>query len=257
MPELPEVEFMSRNLECWTKGKSIVATEGIDNASYILQKNISSCFRRGKYCILSVGDFFIVIHFRMTGKVVLLRGERKFLRKKLILDDGMEIGILDQRKFSTFEVLTSQEYNNRFINLGEEVWPIHRDAAWYRERLSNRRSTIKSLFLRQDIIAGLGNIMCSEICFRIRCHPQRKASEIQMEQWKLLDKAIHEFVGQVLSEEEGEEINYVSQGGALPKSFLVYGRAGQPCIECGATIVQWQMSGRATYACLSCQSFEA
>ena len=83
MPELPEVEFMCRNLERWTKGKSIVATEGIDNASHILQKNIRSCFRRGKYCILSVGDFFIVIHFRMTGKVVLLRGERKFLRKKL------------------------------------------------------------------------------------------------------------------------------------------------------------------------------
>ena len=83
-----------------------------------------------------------------------------------------------------------------------------------------------------------------------------KASDLSLDQWGLLDGAIHEFVGQVLSEEEGDEIHYVSQGGSLPKSFLVYGRRGLPCIECTASIIHWQISGRATYACPKCQAYE-
>ena len=254
MPELPEVELMCRNVRRWTTGKTIVATEGIENASQILHKNIRTCFRRGKYCVLSIGALFVVIHFRMTGKVVLLHEERKFLRKKLILNDGTEIGILDQRKFSTFEIMSSAELDNRFTGLGEEVWPVHRSAQWYHSKFAHRRSVLKALFLRQDIVAGLGNIMCSEICFRMRCNPQKKASTLSIEQWGLLDGAIHEFVEQVLSEEEGDEIYFVSQGGSLPKSFLVYGRKGQPCRACNESIVQWQMSGRATYSCPKCQA---
>ena len=153
MPELPEVELMCRNVHRWTKGKTIVATEGIENASQILHKNIRKCFRRGKYCILSIDSFFVVIHFRMTGKAVLLKEKRRFLRKKIMLDDGTNIGILDQRKFSTLDILSAKEFEQRFTNLGEEVWPMHRNGQWYQSRLAHRRSTLKALLLRQDILA--------------------------------------------------------------------------------------------------------
>ena len=253
MPELPEVELMCRNLTRWTQGKTIVATEGIENETLILHKNIRTCFRRGKYCILPIGSFFVVIHFRMTGKVVLLKENRRFLRRKIRLHDGMEIGILDQRKFSTFEILNEEEFSQRFTILGAEVWPIHRSGQWFQERMGKSRSTLKNLFLRQDIIAGLGNIMCSEVCFRMRCNPQTKAKQLTLHQWDTLGESIHDFVGQVLQEEGGDEIQYVSQGGELPKSFLVYGRTGDPCVECKTPIIQWQMGGRSTYACPSCQ----
>lgn len=253
MPELPEVELMCRRLAQWTKGKNIVRIEGVDNADVLLHKNIRKCFRRGKYCILLIGEMCAVIHFRMTGKVVLLDRERRFLRRKLILDDGTQIGIIDQRRFSTFEIFCGDEYAEKFSSLGDEVWPIHRNGDWYRDRFGERKGIIKPLLLRQDIVSGLGNIMCSEILFRTRCHPQMIANQISTNIWDSFDAAIHDYIDSVLTEEGSSEIQYVSQGGAVPKSFLVYGRHGEPCPKCMNPISHWKMGGRATFACSICQ----
>ena len=245
---------MCRELAHWTEGKTIVQLEGVDNGGVLLHKNIRKCFRRGKYCILPIGTMYVVIHFRMTGKVVLIEEERKFVRRKMILCDGAAIGIVDQRRFSTFEILNKASYISRFEPFGEEVWPIHRCGNWYYERFGQRKGNVKALLLRQDIIFGLGNIMCSEVLFRIRCHPQTPAFLVSMEMWEALDGAIHNFVADVLEEEGGSEIQFVSQGGSLPTSFRVYGRQGEPCMNCSHSIVQFKMGGRATYVCPKCQN---
>ena len=253
MPELPEVEIMCRNLTHWTENKKFTSIDGLKDAASILQKKIGACYRRGKYCILPVGEYFVVIHFRMTGKIVRLDTPRKFVRMCFFLDDGQQIALLDQRRFATVDILTKQEYLERMEAIGDEIWPKNHSGEWFAEKFSSSHARVKSLLLRQDIIAGIGNIMASEICFRMRCDPKKLANCVTTEQWGRMNDAIHDFVHAVLDEESGPEILFVSQGAPLPKSFLVYGRAGQACVYCQKPILHFTMNGRSTYACGACQ----
>jgi formamidopyrimidine-DNA glycosylase len=41
--------------------------------------------------------------------------------------------------------------------------------------------------------------------------------------------------------------------GSFQDQFLVHRRAGEPCGECGRTIVKMVVAGRGTYVCESCQ----
>ena len=50
--------------------------------------------------------------------------------------------------------------------------------------------------------------------------------------------------------------DYVGGSGApggYQEEFQVYGRAGQPCPRCGATIASRRLAGRASHFCPSCQ----
>ncbi len=256
MPELPEVELMCRNMTRWTESKKIIEIHGINDGEKLLYKQIKRCIRRGKYCIVPIGDLFWVIHFRMTGKVVRLDGERRFLRVRLVLSDGMEIGIVDQRRFATYDVCSAEELRLKLFKLGEEVWPNNHSSEWFKEKFSHSKASLKSLLLRQDIVAGVGNIMASEICFRMRCDPRTPAKDMKQKHWDAFDSAIHGFVNAVLCEEAGDEIKFVHEGKkrTYPNSFWVYGQEGKPCVVCSGPIVHWKMNGRATYACQTCQS---
>jgi formamidopyrimidine-DNA glycosylase len=255
MPELPEVELMCRNMARWTESKKMIEIHGIKNGEELLHTEIQRCFRRGKYCVVPIGNRYWVIHFRMTGKLVRLEGERRFLRVRIVLDDGMELGILDQRRFATYDIISHKELEHKFSKLGDEVWPTHHSEQWFQDRLRHSKASLKSLLLRQDIVAGVGNIMASEICFRMRCDPRTRGQDIQLKQWKSINDAIHDYVNAVLLEEEGDEITFVHEGKKmlLPQSFMVYGRSGLPCVVCSTPIVHWKMNGRATYSCPRCQ----
>ena len=48
--------------------------------------------------------------------------------------------------------------------------------------------------------------------------------------------------------------NFFAQIAVEPESFLqVYGRAGEPCVVCGASIARLVQSGRSTFFCRRCQ----
>jgi formamidopyrimidine-DNA glycosylase len=41
--------------------------------------------------------------------------------------------------------------------------------------------------------------------------------------------------------------------GSMQERFRVYGRDGEPCLECGTTIVRTVVAGRGTHLCPRCQ----
>jgi len=260
MPELPEVEIMARNLHGWLAGRTVTSVEVIDtkfetiDGAELMGRTVSRVTRRGKYAVvwLEAGPV-IVLHYRMTGKTVLDPGRSRSARLRLIADGTVVVAFEDPRRFGTVEVLERGDVDAFFSRkrLGPEPWPEFRPSVWWSERLGSVRSPIKIALMRQDRVAGLGNIAASEILYRSGIHPTVSADQLSAEQWGRIAESVHAFIEHTLDQESGEEIQYVNQGGE--GSFSVYGHAGSPCSHCATPIERIVQSGRGTFFCPECQ----
>jgi len=259
MPELPEVEIMSRNLQRWVGGRKVEHLEVVDprvvaggDPRLSIGLKVCSAWRRGKYAILDLGDKgHLVFHFRMTGKVVPRRPTgraRLWLRagdREIAFEDARCLGQIWWQSVGSLDAFFAAR------GLGPEPWPGAKEGEWWSARLQGLRGPIKPALMRQERVAGIGNILASEACWRASVSPMRPVPEVSEAQWSALAGAVHETIEHTLAAESGDEIVYVNQGGE--GSFSVYGRLGKPCARCGASIERMMQSGRATYWCPACQ----
>ena len=277
MPELPEVEVMCRNLSRWAVGRVLERVDVIDQrvdsggvqdwARIAAGRSVARVWRRGKYAVLELdgAENALILHFRMTGKVVAAHpSDRRAVRLVLrfqptperpdcvVFDDARRLGnawaVASDRLASWFDTERS---------LGPEPWPEPRAATFWATQLSTIRSPIKVALMRQDRVAGLGNIAASEILWRAGIAPTRRPGTLDDAQWVRIARAVPEFITETIEQEGGEEIAYVnSRGGSargVPSPFSVYRCDGQPCPRCGATIERFKQAGRSTFWCAGCQ----
>jgi endonuclease-8 len=116
--------------------------------------------------------------------------------------------------------------------------------------------------LKQRVLAGIGNVFKSEICFAAGLHPLRKVATLSREQAAEVVSIATRQLGDNVLEESGNRI--VTYRGRRRRtthrddpgeSLWVYGRTGQPCRRCGGPIRRQLQGGdaRATYWCPHCQ----
>lgn len=262
MPELPEVEIMTRNVRQWCAGRQLVRAEVLDPRlgialSDVEGQPIGPAWRRGKYLCLPIGEDVLVLHFRMTGKAVIeAEGPRKYARLRLHLDAGPPLVMVDTRRLGRVWRMPAEAVERFFeaVPLGPEPWPEVRSGVWWQARLAGLRGALKGSLMRQDRVAGLGNIAASEICFRAGIDPRTPTPALSEGDWAAVAEAVPAFVEHVLAEESGPEIAYINEGRNAPNPFLVYARAGEPCRRCaGGRVQRLVQAGRSTFWCARCQ----
>ena len=268
MPELPEVEIMTRNAQQWGCGKTLVRAERVDAALLAQDIPLGGAlgvpWRRGKYLCQPIdGAGVLVLHFRMTGKLIReveTGALRPHARLRLWLSDGSVLSFVDTRRLGCAWRLPDAAAVERLLSvevgLGPEPWPEARDGAWWAARLGDLRTALKPALMRQERVAGLGNIAAAEICWRAGLDPQRPASGLTGAEWDAVAAAVPAFVAHVLAEESGPEIAYINEGRGADAAtpFAVYARAGQRCGRCAVGVVRRGVqAGRATFWCPACQ----
>jgi formamidopyrimidine-DNA glycosylase len=132
--------------------------------------------------------------------------------------------------------------------------PLHDgiDPARLAAALARSRLPVKVRIMDQAILAGVGNIVASEACFRAHVDARRRASSLSRAEVRRLAGGVLATVRETIAREEGPEIAYVEEGAENP--FLVYGRAGEPCPSCRrGRIRRLVQAGRSTYLCPRCQ----
>ena len=260
MPEIAEVEIMARQLAGWTDGKRLTAVRTRDPAfegmawDALEGQAVCDVRRRGKYALVRFdGGHTLVIHYRMTGKTVLDPDQSRRARLWLCFGAHDSVAFVDVRRFGTLDIMRTASVDGWIAakGLGPEPWPESRSAAWWQQQLADIRSPIKVAMMRQDRVAGLGNIAATEILFRSGIHPEVRPSTLDEAAWRRIAEAVPTFIEHTIAEEGGAELQYVNQGGE--GSFAVYGKRGEPCPACGETIVRLVQSGRGTYFCPECQ----
>lgn len=266
MPELPEVELTRRNLERWLEARRVVRAEAENVRTFrgssprmfeTLQGKVQKVGRRGKYFWL---DFesgpSVLMHLGMTGKFVRRPAgvAEPYSRARLVLDDGNVLHFRDPRMFGRIEPLASGRAEELQVvrELGRDPLADGLDAAQLEEALAGSKQELKVALMDQARLTGLGNIHAAEALFRAGLHPARKPASLSADDWKRLARAIDETIRYALESEQSEELQYVEEPGA-ENPFLIYGRAGEPCRQCGTTVRSATQGGRTTHFCPQCQ----
>lgn len=262
MPELPEVEVVRRELVSAIKGQKLEKVDILENKFYfpsavVTGSELKNLLRKGKYLFLELGDYYLLLHLGMSGRLIFTRERNNLPYEKVIFyfSEGI-LTFCDQRKFGRVELLNRELKDRVWAQIGIDPFSpeFTFDRFWQITRGKTQR--VKDFLLNQRRIAGIGNIYASEILFRSGIHPQRRVDTLS----KAEKERLFSYIKPVLEEAircQGTTIrDYVrSQGetGNFQQFLLVYGKAGKSCPRCGSLIQKEKISNRSSYFCPSCQ----
>src|SRR5207247_9824631 len=99
---------------------------------------------------------------------------------RVILQFGRaDLRFIDQRRFGHMDLVPADVEFAPVARLGLEPLSASFTLTRWNALVHGRRGTIKSLLLRQDLIAGIGNIYADEILWQARVHPARPAHRLR------------------------------------------------------------------------------
>lgn len=283
MPELPEVEIISRGLHKRVKGKTIkdvsLTYEKLlrDYKGKVLDKEVQESFlevlkgqkienisRRGKYIVFEIGQLHLLIHLRMTGK---FSSDPDMLTNKhshfvFYFTDDSFVVFNDTRKFATFQVIFDKKELDKTscAQLGPE--PLGEDFTpeYLFKEMENSKRKAKCFLLTQEKIAGIGNIYADEILFQAGVAPKRPVSSLSKTQIRRIHEAAREKLQQGIDSGGASIKDYVNDMGEKGnfQNFLkVYGKKGENCPACDSPLVNEKVGGRGSTWCPYCQKEEA
>ncbi|MEI6287116.1 MAG: DNA-formamidopyrimidine glycosylase [Bacillota bacterium] len=272
MPELPEVETIRRMLEPKIVGRTIsvcavylermikspTATEFIER---VTGAKIIALNRRGKFLLLNISTGLIVIHLRMTGRLVLRDiGEAadKYRRVEFVLDNETALTYADTRTLGTLHYFAGENAVSIgcLRTMGPEPLSSQFTEAKLQQALSASARTIKALLLDQSVIGGLGNIYVDEALFVAEIKPTRSGKSLNVDEITALYVAINSTIAKAIANCGTSFRDYVDGAGNKGHNqdeLLVYGRKNQQCVHCDSPILYGRVAGRGTHWCEQCQ----
>lgn len=222
---------------------------------------MESLGRRGKYLFIHLaGSVTLILHFRMTGKLIYYQGEHepeKHTHAVFYLENG-QIHHSDMRKFGRIQLVETALLGKvpAIAKLGPEPFDERFSIEVFGQRLSGKKSTIKSALLDQETVAGIGNIYADEALFMAGIRPERRTASLKISEVILLYDAIQGALKAGI-EAGGTSFRDYRDGdgnkGLFQENLYVYGRAGQNCKVCGSVLGKTKTAGRTTVFCPVCQ----
>ena len=267
MPELPEVETVRAKLAPRLEGRTLARVEILDPrltrpydlfevAEELEGDRVTSVERRGKYLLLRLeSGLALLVHLRMTGGFHWSPVTHE--RAVLELDDGSRLVYRDVRRFGTWLVLEEADVEP-YLAAKNGPEPLGRrfSARWLGGQLARRRGPVKAVLLDQRVVAGLGNIYADEALWRARVNPLRPANSLAAEEVSRVTRAVRTALRTGIARQGSTLRDYAAPDGAsgsMQDEFRVYGRDGERCFRCRATITKTRVGGRGTWFCPRCQ----
>jgi formamidopyrimidine-DNA glycosylase len=270
MPELPEVEYVARQLREALVGTRILRVEVFwpravsritpdEFTARLAGRRVLAVGRRAKYLVVTLeSGESLVIHRRMSGNLRLARADETspYTRVALTLSNGRRLLFTDPRKFGRMTVAAPEELVALFAKIGPEPLDIEFTPDMLAERLSGRARSIKAVLLDQAVVAGLGNIYADEALFRARVNPLRPAATLTQDEIVALHDGIQEALTVGIAHGGttfGRHRGLYDEPGSNLEHVQVYRRTGQPCPRCGAAITRIRIAQRSAHFCPECQ----
>ena len=216
------------------------------------------------------GDLILVTHMLMSGSWHIYRpGERwqrPRIQMRVAIYTGAFTAVAFQVPIAEFHSSATLSRHRSVLRVGPDVLAAEFDAALAIEKIQSRPDLeVGEALLRQHLLAGIGNVFKSEVCFASHVNPFRLVGSLSgAEIGALMDHA-RKFLVANIAENSGDQIlTYTGMrrttGRSDPSARVwVYKRKGEPCRRCSTSIVsQKQGEGaRITFWCPSCQKMDA
>jgi len=289
MPELPEVETISQQLDHTLKGLKISQIEILSRKNFVgkvaevLGKKVEGVSRRAKIILIRLsGDKYLAVHLKLTGQLIYresaerkVHGTEKYCEQKdgpfavcelpnkyttvvVSFSNGGKLFFNDLRKFGWMKVV------GNLGELGEEkLGPEANDEKsftldYFRSILSKSRKPVKLVIMDQEKLAGVGNIYANEALFMAGISPLRTAMSLSEKEIKILRESILKILKEAIkhkgTSDTDEAYRQISgEKGTFQNYLQVYGRDGEKCPQCGGLVKRIKIGGRGTFYCPSCQ----
>jgi formamidopyrimidine-DNA glycosylase len=257
VPELPDVEGFRRELAGPLRGRRIRHVEVRDpgilrntTAQALSRRLAGHRFggprRHGKWLILPTDGPTLLVHSGMTGHPhYAADGAESVPYERLVVSlDRGELRYADLRKLRGVWLAASED------DIADVTGPQGPDALGlglreFRAVLSGRRGRLKPTLMDQSVIAGLGNLLTDEICWRAGLHPSRPVADLDDDDLKRL----HAAMTRVLR-------TSVRHGRVPGLPRWLTGVRDEPdpsCPRCGTRLARGRVGGRTSMWCPRCQ----
>ena len=284
MPELPEVEVVTRSLKKSIKNLKIIKiTVNNRNLRFKLPRNFENILknkivknikRKSKYIVLDLGKhFYVILHLGMSGTLHIPSKKsitnlsfynNPTLPKKhnhvIIYFDKIKLIYNDPRRFGYFKILKNKyDLDNYFTRIGPEALDKGFNLKYLKNKIKNKKKNIKNFLLDQKIVSGLGNIYVNEILHKSQILPMKSVSKLSTNDLTKIIKYSRitlinaiKFGGSSIKDFKGVS----GGGGSFQTKFNVYDRENQKCTKskCKGIIQKWYISNRSTFICNICQT---
>lgn len=288
MPELPEVETITRQLAASVTDKKIIGVDiYLPKAIYangtkgdvlkfkklVIKSEIESVRRKAKVIIINLdNENSLLFHLKMTGQLVFEEKGKPYKgneipfaptglpAKSTVLvinfSDNDKLYFNDMRQFGYVKaLLTADVHKDKFIKkLGPEPFTKSFNFKWFSEALSRKKLKIKNLLMDQQFISGIGNIYANEALFVAKIHPDRHANELNYNEKQRLFDAILEVLQTGINVKGASDQSYIDIYGGKG-DFMDHAKVyrQKKCHECNGEIVRTTQNGRGTFYCPICQ----
>ena len=239
----------------------------------ITGRTVESVTSKGKWMSIRFsGGLTLLTHMLMSGSWHIYRPQEKWQRPsrdmRIVLKTEKIWAVAFNVPIAEFHTDDTLRRRQGFRTLGQDVLAPAFDPATSIAALRARGDLlVGEALLSQSVMAGLGNVYKSEVCFACGVHPFRRADSLQPHELNCLVNTARKFLlaNVTDSSSSSDQITtYAGMQSAMRNTtrranneerLWVYGRRGEPCRNC-ATPIESRKQGedaRITFWCPACQ----
>lgn len=274
MPELPEVEITKLKLSpvigktitsFWTDmSRNFISTLSPSQiAEDLTGHQIVTLTRTGKvlfiHLIKDENIKILAFHQRMSGRFKVSKSygqPTKHTRLVITFSDGSQVHFIDARKFGivwhgTEKEIIKYPYLNK---LGPDALGVPFEE--FNQRVRKFTGMVKPVLLRQDTVAGIGNIVVDETLWLSKIHPKTKISSLSERQIESIHISLQHVLKKSIKAKGSTLKDWKhpdGERGTFVDFMNVYGKKGVACVRCQNKIVRTVIGGRGTWVCTICQ----
>ena len=274
MPEGDTIFRSARALHQAFAGRTITHFEtayaplaSVNDQTPVSGRTIERVESRGKWLLIHFsGDLILTTHMLMSGSWHIYRVGERWKRgrshMRVMLSTADLVAVAFDVPIARFHSARTLERFAGVSGLGPDVLgkSFAADEAAVR-LLEHGEEEVGNVLLNQRVMAGIGNVFKSEICFACGVHPLRKIASLRAQEIDCLLSTARRFLAANVADGAGDGIvTYTggrrTTGAGNPAARLwVYRRAGEACRRCGTSILMQRQGpgARSTYWCPECQ----
>ncbi len=200
----------------------------------------------------------LLVHLGMTGRLLVSEPEVPWpshTHAVLTLSDGRELRFVDPRRFGRLSIVhPTPEAAGGYAGPGAEPTTI--SPYDFSKLFRGRKLAIKAALLNQSLVHGVGNIYADESLFRAGIRPRKAAGRLTHAELDRLHRALQAVLARAIALGGSSVSDYVDAAGVrgfFQIEHKVYGRAGEPCLDCTTPLKRLTVGGRTTVYCPKCQ----
>ncbi|MHA2351733.1 MAG: DNA-formamidopyrimidine glycosylase family protein [Candidatus Thorarchaeota archaeon] len=266
MPELPELQIVAERLTSLLAGQIIkktvvhnhIVVHGLlvdDFESKSVGETFDTVVADGKFLILSLTNYDIVLNLMLTGRVRTISRYKRPTSYDMVSfqTEDLTLWYSDAKKMGRIYLVEKGDYSEvaGFADRGPSALDPSLTLDIFNKRLKLHRGQIKNVLRNQRFVKGIGNAYADEILLYAGILPFRRRYTLSNTETKNLFLAMKKVLSRIrdiMSERSLDEI-------AIEKRdfLMVHNRRGKICPLCGGRVSEVTANRLKTNYCQTCQ----